>query len=76
MPRAPMIDPTRHDIESTVLEDQPWRRGRAAGPGAFRRDGRFVEELTRAGVLLATGGLAAARTSRPPAGTSRSPTGR
>jgi hypothetical protein len=22
-----MIDPTRHDIESTVLEDQPWRQG-------------------------------------------------
>ena len=32
-----------------------WRQ--AAGQGAFAEMGRFVEELTRAGVLLATGGL-------------------
>ena len=33
--------------------------------------GKFIEEMTRAGVLLATGGLdPAAPTSRPPAGRS------
>jgi hypothetical protein len=38
--------------------------------------GRFVEELTGAGCCWPPAAWAAARTSWPPAGTSRSPTGR
>ena len=45
--------------------------GRAPDEQMYADMGRFVEELARAGVLLATGGLEiAARTSPPPAGTS------
>jgi predicted alternative tryptophan synthase beta-subunit len=45
--------------------------GRAPDEQMYANIGRFVEELTRVGVLLATGGRTAARTSPPPARTSR-----
>jgi len=48
--------------------------GRPPDEQLYADMGRFVEELTRAGVLLATGGLDRGRHVTAAGGTSRSPT--